>query len=304
MTVADILDGSFKLLSANLATIVILTSLFVVPVNLVAAFVQRGALGGVSFLNLFTDPESFTEEDLEAGFFSLTDLGVLALTALFTLATAPFVAGLISRVAGSSYLGTRLEWGPALRGTAGRFFTLLGAFILVHLAEFGPFLINSVLFVLATVLDGGVLLTVVLGLLLPVTLLLSLVGMAFFLPVAPAVVMEGLGPVRAMRRSWRLVQPRFWVVLGIGILSGIVAYVLAQIVATPFSLGAAGIGYGIGWPLLALGSIIPALITTPFLAIVATLVYFDARMRHEAFDLELAASELNRDRPQGGGAYG
>jgi hypothetical protein len=290
MTMADILDGSFRLFRANVLAIVILTSLFVIPINLVSGFIQRNTLGGASFVDLFTNPEAFADIDAETTWFTTTDLSVLALTALFSLATTPFVAGLISKVAGSSYLGTPLEWSPALRGTASRFFTLLGSYILVHLVE--------------VALDAGTLVAVLLALLFPVTLSCALVAMTFYLAVAPAVVLENLGPIRAMRRSWRLVQPRFWAVLGIGVLSGVVAYVLGQIVATPFSAIAAAVGYGIGWPLLAVAGIIPSLLTIPFLAIVATLVYFDARIRHEAFDLELAASELGRDRPRPGGAHG
>jgi hypothetical protein len=304
MTMADILDGSFRLFRANVLAIVILTSLFVIPINLVSGFIQRNTLGGASFVDLFTNPEAFADIDAETTWFTTTDLSVLALTALFSLATTPFVAGLISKVAGSSYLGTPLEWSPALRGTASRFFTLLGSYILVHLVEVGPFLVNLLLFALALALDAGTLVAVLLALLFPVTLSCALVAMTFYLAVAPAVVLENLGPIRAMRRSWRLVQPRFWAVLGIGVLSGVVAYVLGQIVATPFSAIAAAVGYGIGWPLLAVAGIIPSLLTIPFLAIVATLVYFDARIRHEAFDLELAASELGRDRPRPGGAHG
>jgi sterol desaturase/sphingolipid hydroxylase (fatty acid hydroxylase superfamily) len=115
-----------------------------------------------------------------------------------------------------------------------------------------------------------------------------------FIAVAPAIVVEELGPIRGMRRSWRLMRPRFWPVLGIALLSGLIANILGSILGTPFSLVAVAIGYDVGWPLLALGAILPALVTTPFIAIVATLIYFDGRIRHEGFDLQVVAADLAR----------
>src|SRR3954465_14902015 len=43
MTVSDVLDGAFKLLKANLRTIMIVTAVFIVPLQLISAFVQRGS---------------------------------------------------------------------------------------------------------------------------------------------------------------------------------------------------------------------------------------------------------------------
>src|SRR5205807_4041049 len=46
MTLSDILDGAFKLLKANWRTLLLITAAFVVPLHLVAAFVQRNLYGG------------------------------------------------------------------------------------------------------------------------------------------------------------------------------------------------------------------------------------------------------------------
>lgn len=294
MTLADILDGSFKLFRANLRSIVILTSLFVVPVNLVAAFLQRSTLGGASFLDTIFNP-SVSEPD-----FLLPDAGDLvasAGTALFSLLTTPFVAGLVSKVVGASYLGRRLEWGEALRGTVGRFWSLLGAFVLIHLVEFAPIVVSVVLAAVAGA-AGEAALLVPAVLLIPVAAVATLVAMAFYLMTTPAIVAENLGAVAAMRRSWRLVRPRFWPVLGIGFLAGVVAYIVGSILGTPFEAGALAVGFGIGWPLLALSGIIPQLVATPFVAIVATLIYYDGRIRHEGLDLEIVAADLGHDQEQ------
>ena len=48
----------------------------------------------------------------------------------------------------------------------------------------------------------------------------------------------------------------------------------------------------------AIGEILPALVTMPLVAIVATLVYFDLRIRNEGFDLQMIAAELARGAPR------
>lgn len=298
MTVADLLDGAFTLYAGNVRAIVILTALFVVPVNLVSAFMQRTTLGGGSFLDTVTNP-TFGQAGLPLP--GEADLAAAAGTVLFSLATTPFVTGLICRVVAAGYLGERLDWGAALRGTAGRFWALLGAFVLVHLVQLGPLAVNVGLLVAAA--SAGPAAAVPLGLLLPVTLLFALAAMGMFVMVTPAVVVEGLGPVAAMRRAWRLTWPRYWPVLGIGILSGLVAYLVGSVLGSPFELAALAVGFGAGWPLLALSGIVPQLVATPLVAIVATLVYYDARIRLEGLDLELALAggEQEGQRPDPGG---
>src|SRR5437762_4971579 len=41
MTLSDVLDGAFKLLKANARTVLTVTAVFVVPIQLIAAYLQR-----------------------------------------------------------------------------------------------------------------------------------------------------------------------------------------------------------------------------------------------------------------------
>ena len=61
MMFSDLLDGSFRLLKANLGTIVLVAAVFLIPVNLVAAFFQRDLLGGYGFLEFAQDPSLLEE---------------------------------------------------------------------------------------------------------------------------------------------------------------------------------------------------------------------------------------------------
>jgi hypothetical protein len=269
MTFGDILDGAFKLLKANLRTIVLVSAVFLIPVNLVAGFFQRDLLGGYGLLQLANDP-SLLDRAASSG----PSAGLLAGTVIAALASfliTPFIGGAVSRVVASSYLGEELAPGPVVRATTRRFLVLLGAFLFTLLLK-----IVGALFC-------------VVGVLVPMT---------FFLVTTPAVMVEELGPIQAMARSVTLVRARFWPVMGIGVLSGLLASVLEGILSWPFSVAATVIGFRWGWILAAIGEIVPALVTMPLVAIVATLVYFDLRIRNEGFDLQMIAAELARGAPR------
>ena len=110
--------------------------------------------------------------------------------------------------------------------------------------------------------------------------------------VAPAIVTENLGPIQGLRRSWRLASRRFWPTMGIALLAGFMVSLLGNMVGFVPNVLALVVGLHWGWILLAVGSSITALLTTPLVAIVATLLYFDARIRTEGFDLQVIAAGL------------
>jgi hypothetical protein len=263
MSFADVLDGAFRLLRANLATIVLVTAVFIVPLQLISAFLARDLFGGRGIFDLLRDP-SLAQQEFETGV-STTQLVGTITTSLIGLLITPIVGGAITRVVSTSYLGQQLSAGDALRTTGRRVWALLGAAILVHLIE----LVGAGLCILPGV-----------------------AAMAFFICTTPAIMVEEVGPIKAMRRSFALVRPRFWPVVGIALVSGIMAWTLSSILGTPFNFAAQAIGLHWGFILLAVGSIVPTLVTAPFVAIVATLVYFDARIRYEGFDLQMIARGL------------
>jgi len=263
MTLSDILDGAFKLLKANWRTVLLITAAFVVPLHIVSAFVQRNLYSGRSFFDAVNNPSLGSSGNGSSD----AQLVVGGVVALISLLLAPFVAGAISKVVAASYLGGEETVGSALRATGRRTWALLAAWVLVHLLE--------VIGTLFCILPG-------------------LIFMALFVAVAPAIVIEELGPIRGMRRSWRLTAPRLFPVMGIALVAGILAGVVGNALGTIPSIAALAIGLKYGWPLLAAGSILSALITTPFVAIVATLLYFDGRIRQEGLDLQLMADELAR----------
>src|SRR5439155_20058467 len=117
--------------------------------------------------------------------------------------------------------------------------------------------------------------------------------MPLFVAVTPVIVVEELGPFAAVRRSAQLMRRRYWGAMGIALLSALVAYVIGQVVGLVPSL--AGLLIGLhrgGWVLVAVGGSLSWLVQAPLLANFVTLLYFDARIRHEGFDLQVIAADL------------
>jgi hypothetical protein len=295
MTVSDILDGAFKLLKANARVVVPIVAVFVVPLQVLAAYAQRSLLGGEGLVDVLSDPSvadaTLAQSDAEAI--------VGALAGLLNLLVLPFLAGAISQVVAASYLGQQLGVGAALRATWRRVWALSAGWVLVHLLEVAGFIVTAVLVVGLAV--GGapgivVAAVAVLGLLSGFPVLL--VVMALSVAVAPAIVVEGLGPVAGIRRSWGLLRRRFWPVLGIAVLAGLIATVIGQVLGAVPTVAGLLVGTSGGWLLIAVGAVLTALVTQPIVAIVATLQYFDARIRFEGFDLEVIAAELRASGPR------
>ncbi len=266
MGVGDVLDGAFKLFKANAKTILIVVGVFIIPLQFVTAFLLRSQVS-TGILGILQDPTLAESADT-------VDVGGLvgsALGGLLRLLVGPLIVGAVSRVVAASYLGEATTAGPALRATVRRFFPLLASTILVGL--------SYVVGVLALCVG-------------------FLVPFALFSAVTPAVVLEDLGPVQAMRRSWRLLRPRFWPVLGIVVLAWLIASVLGNLLSGVPAAAGTLFGGPFAWVLLAVAGVLSEVITTPIVAIVATLLYFDGRIRHEGLDLQMMAADLERSAVQ------
>src|SRR5450759_1643596 len=119
----------------------------------------------------------------------------------------------------------------------------------------------------------------------------------------PAVVVEGLDPIKAVQRSWRLVRPHFWravlLLIGAGIVAAQIEYALIsptairQIVMTLTSPDAIRQTFSLGWTVfdgLMQGAAITLVL--PFTELVVFLFYLDLRSRTEGMDLLIRALEL------------
>lgn len=114
---------------------------------------------------------------------------------------------------------------------------------------------------------------------------------------SPALVIEGLGPIAAIRRSWRLVRGSWWRVLGILLLSALITNLLSTIVSVPITMAASvltGFSESLLPTVLASGiaTLVAGIVTLPFAAAVTGLLYIDLRMRREALDIRLVSAGI------------
>jgi hypothetical protein len=262
MTVADILDGGFAVVKARPRRILGLTAAFVVPTQLVVALLQRDALQDTGLVEFFsTDPtvtnEPVTGEDLASQYVALGIATIVPAIALVCIAAA------IGHLVGQWVMGRDAPAGEMAGVIGRRWWPLLGSFIVVKLAEVGS----------------------VLG---------CYIGLLFVMPlfvaVAPVIGVEGDGAMAAVRRSVRLVRPRYFPVMGVALLMGLVATLLSTALSALPQVIAAWDGDW--WPVLAFGNIAAEIVVMPFVAAATVLLYFDLRVRTEGLDLEMAAGRV------------
>ena len=266
MSVGDVLDGAFKLLKANVRTLLLVVATVVVPLQLISAFLVRDQVSP-GILNILQDPTLAEEQST----FGLGDFGGTIFTVLLGFITAPLIAGAVSRVCAASYLGQQVSPGDALRATVRRLPALLGASLLVGLVTGAGFVFCIIPGIAFTVL---------------------------YTVVTPAMMIEEIGPIEGMRRSWRLMKPRFWGVLGIIILAWLITAFLGNLIGgAPTAIGTL-LGGSFAWLWIAVGGVLASLVTAPITAIVDTLLYFDGRIRNEGFDLQVMAQDLERSAPR------
>ncbi|HKE97784.1 MAG TPA: hypothetical protein VKG45_02475 [Actinomycetes bacterium] len=296
MTLGDVLDGGFKLLRANLGALLLVSGSFLVPLTVLYAFGQRWA-------QPFSLSELFSDQPLpENGSIytpSTPELVSLAASGLLWLLFMPTCIGAITSLVARSYMGEQAGAGEALREAFRRYRRLLGASLLSSLLALAPLVPVVALVALAVAADAAELAAIGFTLLLPAALA-ELALLVLLSVMVPAIMVERVGPVQGIRRSFSLVRSRFWPVLGILLLMGLLADLLSNIIGTPFWIPALLLGGDRGWPFLALASLVPSLVVTTWVAVVAALIYFDLRIRREGLDLQLLIAGLSDGGPPAG----
>jgi hypothetical protein len=268
-----------------------LTTIVVVVAQLVALLLQVGPLAATGALT-----PDLGEAGDEMSTTAIIGSGLSGLAgAVATGISAIVLSGLLTVVIGRAVFGSGITIGEAWQRVRGRLLALFGFTALEALGA--TILIGIVVGVIVFLLyaaGGGVAFAV--GAPLVLVLVAALIYFGTMLSFAPTlIVLERLGVVPAIQRSFALVKKDFWRVFGIILLGQIVAGLIAGAVAVPFSIGGQLLLIGGGSSgsavfaliLIAIGSAIGQIITAPFTAGVVVLLYTDRRIRGEAFDLVL-----------------
>ena len=270
MGFTDILDGMFSFYRSHLRLF-----LGIAVVYLVLEFV----IDQISVFLLETDGTS------------ITSLVILIFTGLFSVAVSTFIAAGLAYASAHVYLGRDILPGIALQRAWQRFWTYLGSLILWFLVV------------------GGLTITII-G--IPFAIYFSVRWGLYSLPV----LLEGTTARNALRRSTELVKGSWWRVFGIMLAISLISFMIYFILEASLSFLLSWMGLAeaeeptgfldtlrqlfiptpseIGWfsyTIRRLVSLIIATFTMPISVIGSTLLYFDLRIRKEAFDIEMQVTD-------------
>jgi hypothetical protein len=199
------------------------------------------------------------------------------------------------------YLGRTATIAASYHRIRGRIWRLLWLMFLVALRVFGVFLLVVVVFaVLIPLLGGrgpaaGVVFGLTMLVLFPAAFALTIWLMLRYSVCIPSLVLEDLRAGQAIRRSAQLMKGNYLRCFLLLLLTVVITYVSLMIFQGPFYIAmilAARHGQVALW-LLSLSSVSGALggaLSAPLIMIGLVLLYYDIRVRKEAFDLQLMMS--------------
>jgi hypothetical protein len=281
LSVGEILDVALKIWRRHFPALARIVLFVVTPVQVLSSLLLASALPNSEIIfdsgsfDTTTNTPNFDGGDA-AAFFAAFALVTLLSGLGFVLSSAAAL-----RAVTVAYLGGTPDWKESLR---------------LALHRLGSLVWLSILMSLGVTL--GFVLCLVPGIWLAVAWSLAFV----------ALVAEDLSGTRALRRSFNLVRGRWWATFGVLLIAFVLNAVVDQIVSIPFAIVSfvsedSVVGFSVG----ALANIISEVITTPFVAAVFVLVYFDLRVRKEGFDLQLMAQAMGplpEGFPASGSPYG
>jgi hypothetical protein len=286
LTVGDVLDGSFRLLRDRFGRVALLVLLVLGPYQLLTSFaIDRVApdLGPTG------DPEVFFTGPLDdelvarlagigAGMGLLAGLAYLVVGAAVLWTVLREDEGLPTDVPSALRAGVRRLW---VTGVASLLVWLLG------LAGFFAIGFVAVLLGMA-VLPLGFLFGI------PAAILFGLGWFAATVLVLPVAMVEadaGIG--RVTGRALSLVRRRFWRFVGVCALVLLVLSLVTFAISAVLGLLAMVAGPA-AWVVDGVSGTLVSVITTPVLLFATLLLYLDARVRLEGWDLQLRAQHTAR----------
>lgn len=289
LSVGDIIDRVLRLLRANL---ILFLGIALLP-DLVVEVLQR--VSGLS--------QTFDLNDLGAAFgtsgggpviprqLQPANSGAAVAVVIISLVISIIQAGALIEAVGERYLGRTVTVREAYeRGL--RAVPRLALSGLVVVAAFAALLL--VLIAVLAVLNSSALAAI--------AVIIGLIGFFFLLPwaflslavVGPAIVLEGLGPIAAIRRSLHLMDRSRLRTLGLYVLMGLISSILGLVFGVIF-LASFVTEPTVRALLQTIANVASAAVSGPLVYGAIVVLYYDLRVRKEAFDLQLAAEALPRE---------
>ena len=254
--IGEILDSAVALYRARFTKLVVVAATVVVPVQVLSAIVLLSAQPDHFRLNV----TGTVSPQYDTGSFA-TRLGATVTVAIIGVLSTALIVAVCARLVATAYIGDDAATRDAVRAVRPRVFAIIGTSLLVLISE-------AIGLVFCFV-----------GALVPLTL---------FAVAIPVLILEGVGVSAAIGRSVTLTKAHAMHVLGVVLTAQLLTVVLNAALAAGVSLvlrtGGSTTAVVIGQ---SIANTIAGVLTTPFVAATVVALYFDLRIRDEAFDVQL-----------------
>ena len=262
LSVGEIIDVAIKMWRRQFGTLARIVFVVVAPVEVFSTLIAAS-------VSTYGDRLDYSGD-------VAFDSGALAawLAGMFTAQLLSGLAFLISsaavlRAVSVAYLGGTPDWKESLRAATSRLPSLIW---------------------LGFLMFGGLVLAAV-------TRIIPAIWLGVAWSVAfPVMIAEGQKGADAMRRSFRLVQNRWWPTFGALFLAFLLQSFIGLVLGIPLGiLTLSSEGDSLSAIFFSMiFNIVASVVTTPFMAAVLVLIYFDLRVRKEGFDLQLLAQGVGQ----------
>ena len=293
--VGELLDSAFSLYRRNVRLILAITAVVQLPLALFSylAYQFTGITSATTRLQQLSANGPVTRQQLsDLGSTFITVFAVVVGIGLVqALVVQPIATAAMTRAVGDVYLDQPATVGGAYRAVGRRVGAVVGVAVLLFLTGVGLFaaafgLVVGAIYAFGA--NGAALLIVI----VPVMIFVVILVYTRWLFAAPIVILERVGARAALRRSWQLVRGSTARVFGISLLVGLITGILAAIVGALLTVVTGFGDENLRLILNQLASLILAVLIQPISFIVVVLLYYDLRIRREAFDIEMLAANL------------
>jgi hypothetical protein len=292
MGIGDILDETFRLYRANFTLFVATCAVLEVPVQIVNFLIRQTTPvaptlpPGAGITN--AQMQAFLSRMAASG-------GAGGVVGLLVALASVFITAALAVVISNRYLSRTVTVGEAYRATLTRIGSLLLAIIWIA--------VRLIAVIVAIGIIAGVLIAIHLG---PLAVVVGLAGFAlliYFLVswalISQVIMLENVSGGSASRRSRELIRGHWWKTLGVLILVWLLVTILTSI---PTVVIGAIVRSGVGTlaaRLLITGivGLIVGVLVQPITIAATTLLFYDLKIRKEAFDLEAMVQQAGAPPP-------
>jgi len=306
ISTGDIIDRAVRLYRQNFTTFVLIVALSNVVQFTGNLMVTYGSVSNLA------NPNAFSPIGIVFLLFGYLLIGLISPFIIFMM-----YAGLVRVSADHIMLGNQITLSGTVKLVKGRIGQLiLGAILLLVLTMVAFFVLYIIVIFLALGLAAlfavaantlpawlyGTLIFIVVAAIVIGVLILGLAVAARIMFIPHAIMIEGLNAGAAIGRSFSLGKGNWYRILGILLFDYFVYGSISMAMLVPVGIALYLLGFfevsqpmeifrlfSLVWAFIGQ---ITSILTTPIMAITSTLLYFDSRVRREAYDVELIVRRI------------